>query len=98
MESLNPFWAVQRLTRDQLTAKNNQEKSNHKFNVKLETKQYQVVTVGLLGDVNMNLLTLVDVPLLVNPCKLDKGSELLLEIGKNAKSAKRPMQRLGKTP
>ena len=88
-ESMNPFWAVKRWTQGFLDTHNFQEKSNIKFNMTIETKQYQVVTVGLLGDVNMNLLTLVDVPLLVNPDRLDKGSELILEIEGIKKAEKR---------
>ena len=79
-ETMNPFWAVSRYTSDELKSKNSKDNSAHKFNVMLSTKQYQVVTVGMLGDQNLNLLSLVDVPMLVNPDRLGKGDNVILEV------------------
>ena len=40
-ESLHPFWAIQRLSRDELQRQNSKDKTTHRFNVSLQEKQYR---------------------------------------------------------
>ena len=91
-ESMNPFWAVERKTQKEMRNANETNKTNHTFNVQLEHKTYQVAPVGVVGDTTLDLVTLVEVPILVNPDKLCPGDELFLEM-EDQKKKRRKAQR-----
>ena len=83
-ESLHPYWAVTRLTPDELSKKNFVEKCKHAFNVTLKLKQFNVVTVGSLGDESIAETVSVTVPIMTNSVELAAGTELLMESTRKA--------------
>ncbi len=90
-ESLHPFWAIQRLTKDELRKKNDKDKTKHRFNVSLKEKQYNVVTVGNLRDESVSVTVTVALPVLTNETALVAGEELFLEVvPKDVAKKKRP--------
>ncbi len=90
-ESLHPFWAIQRLSKDELNKKNKQDKTTHRFNVSLKEKQYNVVTVGNLRDESVSVTVTVTLPVLTNETALVAGEELFLEVvPKDVAKKKRP--------
>ena len=88
-ETLHPFWAVQRLTADELSKRNFHEKTDHEFNIALTEKDYNVVTVGSLGGQSVSMTTTVTVPIMTNTKAVAPGAELLMEIAPKNAAAKR---------
>ena len=88
-ESMHPFWAIPRLSADELRRKNEKEQKTHRFNVSLKAKQYNVVTVGDLRGQSVSMTASVSVPVITNMTKLAAGEELLIEIAPSAAPAKR---------
>ena len=88
-ETLHPFWAVQRLTADELSKRNFHEKTDHEFNIALTEKDYNVVTVGSLGGQSVSMTTTVTVPIMTNTKAVATGDELLMEIAPRLAVAKR---------
>ena len=88
-ETLHPFWAVQRLTADELSKRNFHEKTDHEFNIALTEKDYNVVTVGSLGGQSVSMTTTVTVPIMTNTKAVAPGAELLMQIAPKIAVAKR---------
>ena len=88
-ETLHPFWAVQRLTPDELSKRNFNQKTNHEFNIALIEKDFNVVTVGSVGDQSVAMTTTVTVPMMTNTKAVAPGAELLMEISPKTVVAKR---------
>jgi hypothetical protein len=87
-ESLHPFWAVQRLSADDLK-KNEKDNTTYQFNACLKEKQYNVVTVGDLRGHSVSMTVTVTVPVITNSAELAIGEALLLEVASKAAPAKR---------
>ena len=82
-ESLHPFWAIQRLSVDEMKKKSSkgpQLRSGRRSNVSLTEKQYNVVSVGDLRGHSVAMTTQVSVPMITNETKIDAGEELILEV------------------
>ena len=88
-ESLHPFWAVQRLSADDLKNKNEKDNTTYQFNACLKEKQYNVVTVGDLRGHSVSMTVIVTVPVITNSADLAIGEALLLEVAPKAAPAKR---------
>lgn len=88
-ETLHPFWAVQRLTADELSKRNFHAKTDHEFNIALTEKDFNVVTVGSLGGQSVSMTTTVTVPIMTNTKAVAPGAELLMEIAPKIAVAKR---------
>ena len=88
-ETLHPFWAVQRLTADELSKRNFREKTDREFNIALIEKDFNVVTVGSLGGQSVSMTTTVTVPIMTNTKAVAPGAELLMQIAPNIAVAKR---------
>ena len=86
---MHPFWAIQRLTPDELKRKSEKYNKALRPNVSLKTKQYSVVTVGDLRCKSVSMTASVSVPVITNMTKLVAGEELLFEIAPRAAPAKR---------
>ena len=79
-ESLHPCWAIPRMSADDLRRRNAALGEQRSFNVELEEKQYNVVTVGDVQGHSIATTWSVSVPMIRNPGKIAKGEELLLEV------------------
>jgi hypothetical protein len=88
-ESLHPFWAIQRLAKDELRKKNDKDKTTHRFNVSLKEKQYNVVTVGNLRGESVAVTVMVTLPIVTNEMALVAGEELFLEVAPKVAPKKR---------
>jgi hypothetical protein len=88
-ESLHPFWAIQRMSADDMKKNNNKGDAKYRFNVSLKNKQYSVVTVGDLLGRSVAVTATVSVPVITNETKLAAGEELFLEIAQKAAPPKR---------
>ena len=88
-ETLHPFWAVQRLTADELSKRNFREKTDREFNIALIEKDFNVVTVGCLGGQSVSMTTTVTVPIMTNTKAVAPDAELLMEIAPKIAVAKR---------
>ena len=88
-ETLHPFWAVQRLTPDELSKRNFNAKTNHEFNIALTEKDFNVVTVGSVGGQSVAMTTTVTVPMMTNTKAVAPGAELFMEIAPKIAAAKR---------
>ena len=83
---MHPFWAVRRMTIDQLmkeiamAAKGSVKRLPPRFNCKLETHQFSCVTHGVVQGQSVKTSRLHDVPFLVNMVALEEGEELILEL------------------
>ena len=78
---MHPFWAVARLSQDDLNKANTATpQSRRKFNVTLEEKEYSVVTVGESAGNSVSMTYAVRVPMMMNHIRVKKGEELLLQI------------------
>ena len=93
-ESMHPFWAVRRMTSDQLmkeiavAAKGSVKRLPPRFNCKLEEHQLSCVTNGVVKDQSVITSRLHAVPFLVNMVALEEGEELILELTVKKKEAK----------
>ena len=91
-ESLHPFWAIQRLSADEMkkrSSKDPQLRSGRRFNVSLTEKQYNVVSVGDLRGHSVAMTTQVSVPMITNETKIAAGEELILEVAPKAYTKRR---------
>ena len=84
-ETMHPFWAVARLSQEDLNKANTATpQSRRKFNVTLEEKEYSVVTVGESAGNSVAITFGVRVPIMMNKTPVKKGEELLLQIAAKA--------------
>ena len=84
-ETMHPFWAVARLSPEDLNKANTATpQSRRKFNVTLEEKEYSVVTVGESAGNSVAITFGVRVPIMTNKTSVKKGDELLLQIAAKA--------------
>lgn len=90
-ETLHPFWAIERMSREELQKKSAAANTRRAFNVVMTTKSYNVVTVGNVKDDSIATTTSVIVPIITNEAAIAAGEELLLE------SAARPAAHKRKT-
>ena len=89
-ESLHPFWGIPRMSADDLKKHNAASGKHLAFNVALQEKEYNVVTVGDVRGHSVATTWCVRVPMLTNPETVAPGEELLLEVApKPAVAAKR---------
>ena len=84
-ETMHPFWAVRRLTQNQLDVCNTKVKPDQlrrRFNCELELKSQSVVclSVGSTSNTNCNRTRLIEVPFMTNSVPLEEGEELILRI------------------
>ena len=86
---MHPFWAVQRLTADELSKRNFHAKTDHEFNIALTEKDFNVVTVGSLGGQSVSMTTTVTVPIMTNTKAVAPGAELLMQIAPKIAAVKR---------
>ena len=103
-ESMHPFWAVRRLTAEQLdtertacikrnkTAAAGKNENVPSFNCELEEHILSAVCMCVVGDKTANCTKLVKVPVLTNATELATGDELILPITLSPK-AKTPAKR-----
>ena len=77
---MHPFWAVRRITEKDLQRENTESGRHCTFNIGLEEKDFNVVTVGNMKGESCALTTTVTVPVMVNTRGLKKGEELLMEV------------------
>ena len=97
-ESMHPFWAVRRMTSEQLmkeiamVAKGSVKRLPPRFNCELQKHQLSCVTTGVVKDQSVGTTRLHEVPFLVNMVSMEEGEELILELNvkkKETKSIKR---------
>ena len=103
-ETMHPFWAVRRLTTQQLdkevetclkrnkTAVADMQERIPRFNCALRDYNQSLTTIASLGDTVLNSTKLVRVPMLTNTDALDAGEELILHHVVKAKE-KEPSKR-----
>ena len=72
-ETMHPFWAVRRLTQDQLQ----KEALGTQFNCSLVEKDFQVVTVGAYNGDSIAMSCTVKLSFMENTVPLPRGAELL---------------------
>ena len=77
-ETLNPFWAVGRLTEAQLTQEP-KDATIKGFNVQLINKELSQLVVGIILDGSVTTTFAVTVPVLSNDDHISKGDELILK-------------------
>ena len=87
-ETMHPFWAVRRLSSQQLL-KETTPKIPLSFNCELRASQFCVTTIGTLVDSPVAMSSMVQVPILTNTVRLSAGDELLLEVVLAKKSEKK---------
>ena len=93
--SLAPFWAIPRLSADDLKKKNVALQRHETFNMELKQKQYSVVTVGDVNGLSIATTWTVTVPMLTNPEGIAAGESFLLEMcGKTRRSGEAQRRRL----
>ena len=92
--TLHPFWAVRRLSAEQLE-KENENKASLKngvaktFNCELITREFTVCHVGVFQSDSASLTVAVSLPILTNSRNIALGEELLLEVGQTKAAPKR---------
>lgn len=87
-ETMNPFWAVRRLTQTQLTQE--QKTPTVKgFNVKLTNKEFSQVTVGSIQGDSMSTTWSITLPVMTNEEAIKKDDELILQHETTSKPEKR---------
>ena len=88
-ESIWPFWAVERLSHEDLAKRRQAEGGAQlRFNCELRKEKYLANVLGKLNDKVTNLVIEVHVPIMYNFVDLKPQETLLLEVGR--KIAKRP--------
>ena len=103
-ETMHPFWAVRRLTTQQLdkevetclkrnkTVVADRQERIPRFNCALQDYNQSLTTIASLGDTVLNSTKLVRVPMLTNTDALDAGEELIMHHVVKAK-VKEPSKR-----
>ena len=87
---MHPFWAIPRLSADDLKKQSVASQARATFNVELKQKQYSVATVGDVNGLSIAKTWTVAVPMLTNPEGIAAGESFLLEMwGKPAVAVKR---------
>ena len=86
-ETLHPFWAVLRLTPQEL-AKKIGAGERYEFNMELQVKMFRQVLVGFHDELK-GLCLQVDVPMMVNSKTIRTGEELILETAPKKQAEKR---------
>ena len=82
---MSPFWAVARLTAEQLK----DSTAELRFNAELIHKEFMVVTVGNVDGKSTSITYAVTVPVITNAVVVAKGHELVMEVVPKTVSAKR---------
>jgi hypothetical protein len=95
-ETMHPFWAVRRMTKNQMAREAATAScdlvSNRvlpRFNCKLQIQVLSMVIVGVVVDVTVNSTRTCEVPFLTNSLQLEEGEELFLEVYDTEKSHKK---------
>jgi len=95
-ETMNPFWAVRRMTLVELATENKtNEGSPLRFNCAPKVHQMSAVNVGIVEHDMGNTTRTFDVPFITNTTNLKKGEELILEIGGAKAKAKNKVAERG---
>ena len=110
-ETMHPFWAVRRLTPQQLdkeveaclkqnkTVVAGTEEKIPRFNCAFDEYNQSITTIAPLGDTVLNSTKLVRVPMLTNKDALAQGEELILPLAVAAKEkppSKRTLREVSK--
>ncbi len=85
---MHPFWAVRRMTSQQLHTYTTPQVPLS-FNCELRERQFCVTTIGPLKDGSLAMPTVVQVPVLPNVAPLTAGDELLSEVTSTKKPEKK---------
>ena len=82
--TMHPFWAIRRLSQDQLNAKTKDgpPASPEAFNCELTERQFSVCNVGRFGGGSISLTVFVEIQLMTNFVEIKRGQELLFEVTK----------------
>ena len=89
-ETMHPFWAVRRMTEQQLSRARiggSNGKLLPRFNCTLETQSLSAVCIAIVGKQALNRTRLLEVLFLTSNVPLEKGEELILEIEQHVKAA-----------
>ena len=97
-ETMNPFWAVRRLTDKQLQQEAQAwtpetGKPRPRFNCQLETQSLSLVNLGVVRSKALNRTRMLDVPFLTNNVALLENEELILEVQAMKKKEEKPKKR-----
>ena len=94
-ETMQPMWAVRRMTQRQLALLQSTSTSELKprFNMEFVTTCVSNVSMGVMDGEIHNITRQVEVPLLTNSIKLLAGEELILEIPEPTPKAKAQRKR-----
>ena len=87
-ETLHPFWAVRRMTREDLE-KESSAQVPLAFNAELVEVEYTVVSLGAFQQDNVGITLAVRVPMITNTVDLEAGQELIMETAPKKKPTKR---------
>ena len=95
-QSMHPFWAVRRLTDQQLRKLNaaaiEEKKPPKRFNCELTSLSMTIVTIGLVGMEAVNCTRTYEVPFMTNTEELQAAEELIMRTEDPKKKAeKRPI-------
>ena len=91
--SVYPFWAIQRLTEEQIKKMNQEQGGRHrKINCEVEYVQYTNCSVGVLTGDSVAMTTYVTVPMVTNRLAVEEGEELILAFAQKQKDIKRKDQ------
>ena len=82
--TMHPFWAIRRLSEDQLNAKTKDgpPTSPQTFNCELMQRQFSVCNVGKFCGGSVSLTVFVEIQLMTNFVEIKRGHELLFEVTK----------------
>ncbi len=81
-EIMHQFWAVQRLTKEDLQKKIANEPQSRlpaRFNVATAVADHNVVSIGKLNEKSVSLTLQVQVPMMTNEATIRKGEQLVME-------------------
>ena len=87
-ETMNPFWAVRRLTHMQM-AQEHKTPTVKGFNVKMTDKEFSQVIVGSLQGDSMSTTWSITLPVMTNEGDIKLGDELILQHETTSKPEKR---------
>ena len=89
-KTLHPFWAVRRMTREDLE-KESSAQVPLAFNAELVEVEYTVMSLGAFQQDNVGITLAVKVPMMTNTVDLEPGQELIMEAAPKNKKVKRPI-------